>query len=366
MNSSTTISLTQKQQISPRVALVAPSLDILGGQGVQASSLANALRQEGFDVSFIPVNPRFPAGISWLRRVPVVRTIINQLIYIPSLYKIRHVDVVHAFSASYWSFLLSPLPAILAARLFGKLAILNYHSGEASDHLANWGLRVHPWLRQADEIVVPSSYLSDVFAHYEYKTRVIRNFVDLASFRFRERKNLRPRLLSARNLESYYCVGNTLKAFALIRKRWPEATLTIAGYGSEENQLRGWVKKHELDGVSFVGRIEQEDMPALYDQADIFINSSVLDNQPVSILEAFAAGLNVISTPAGDIPAMVKDRKTGYIVPYDDPQAIATAVDRLLEESGQARLMARRACDEVKKYTWPQVSREWSRLYYQV
>lgn len=365
MNSSTAISLTQKLQRAPRVALVAPSLDILGGQGVQASSLATALREEGFDVRFIPVNPRFPAALEWLRRVPVLRTVFNQMIYIPSLYKLRHVDVVHAFSASYWSFLLSPLPAILAARLFGKFAILNYHSGEASDHLANWGLGVHPWLKQADEIVVPSLYLSKVFANYEYKTRVIRNFVDLASFKFRERKVLKPRLLSTRNLEPYYGVGNTLKAFAQIKKRWPEATLTIAGYGSEENELRNWVKKNELGGVSFVGRTEQEDMPALYDQADIFINSSVLDNQPVSILEAFASGLNVISTPAGDIPAMVKDRKTGNIVPYDDPMAIAAAVDRLLEQPGQARLMARRARDEVKKYTWPEVSREWSRLYHQ-
>src|SRR5690606_17545596 len=121
------------------------------------------------------------------------------------------------------------VPAILAARLLRKPALLNYHSGEASDHLKHWGMRVHPWLRLVDEIVVPSLYLEKIFAHHGYTTRVIRNMVDTSSFRYRERVPLRPRLLSARNLETHYRVDNTLKAFALVQKEYPDATLVIAG-----------------------------------------------------------------------------------------------------------------------------------------
>src|SRR5437773_2663983 len=197
------------------IALVAASLDILGGHGVQANALMQSLRSDGYTVSFIPINPRFPAGLRWLRRYPVVRTGVNQILYLPSLLRLRHADVVHVFSASYWSFLLGPVPAILAARAWRARVVLHYHSGEAEDHLARWGVLVHPWLRLVDEIVVPSSYLRDVFARFGYRTRVIPNVVDTARFRYRDRMPLAPRLLSTRNLEPYYRVDIVIEALAL-------------------------------------------------------------------------------------------------------------------------------------------------------
>jgi glycosyltransferase involved in cell wall biosynthesis len=61
------------------------------------------------------------------------------------------------------------------------------------------------------------------------------------------------------------------------------------------------------------------ELPALLDQADVFVNSSIVDNQPVSVLEAFAAGLPVVSTPTGDIANMIRDGETGLLVPAGDP-----------------------------------------------
>src|SRR5881296_2164939 len=116
-----------------RIGLVAASLDIVGGQGVQADTLSAELSNTGYDVTFVPINPRFPARLEWVRRYPYLRTVVNEALYLPSLLRLRNVDVVHVFSASYWSFLLGPVPAMLAARLFGKRLVLNYHSGEADD-----------------------------------------------------------------------------------------------------------------------------------------------------------------------------------------------------------------------------------------
>lgn len=346
-----------------RVAIVAPTLEIVGGQGVQAEALAAELRKAGYDVLFVPVNPAFPPGLRWLRRYPYVRTLLNQVLYLPSLLRLRCADVVHIFSASYCSFLLAPAPAILAAKAFAKRAILNYRSGEADDHLSRWGLLVHPWLSLVDEIVVPSEYLRSVFAKYGYRVQVIRNVVDLSRFRYRDRLPLRPRLLSARNLHPYYQVDNTIKAFALIKQHYPEATLTVAGYGDEGERLRRLASSLSGDGIRFVGRVEPPAMPKLYDDADIFVNSSVLDNQPVSVLEAFAAGLPVVTTPTGDIKAMVHDGGTGLIVPPAEPAAMADAVAALLENPDRANCIARHARQEVEKYTWSQVCREWAQVY---
>ena len=347
----------------PRLALVAASLDILGGQGVQARLLADALRNDGYEILFVPINPRFPPGLRWLRRRAYARTLLNEALYVPSLLRLRRVDVVQVFSASYWSFVLAAVPAILAARSLAKRVVLHYHSGEADDHLARWGTLVHPWLRLTDEIVVPSEYLRGVFARHGYRARVIRNVVDTSCFRYRERAPLRPRLLSTRNLEPYYRVDNTLEAFALLRAQYPEATLTVAGYGREEGRLRRLAASLGAAGVRFVGRVEPRAMPDLCDQADVFVNSSVVDNQPVSVLEAFAAGLPAVSTGAGDIAAMVRDGETGLLVPPGDPAAMAKAVTSLLENPDRALLIARRARQEVEKYTWPRVRDAWAAVY---
>ena len=347
--------------IQPRIALVAASLEILGGQGVQAHALTEGLHKEGYAVSFIPINPAFPPGLRWLRRYPYIRTLLNQTFYLPSLLALGRVEVVHIFSASYWSFLLAPAPAVLMARFLGKRVVLNYHSGEAEDHLARWGILVHPWLRWVDEIVVPSEYLRQVFARHGYQARVIQNVVDTSRFAYRERAPLRPRLLSTRNFEPHYRVDTTLQAFALLRARYPQATLTLAGYGSEERRLRRLAAG--TDGIRFVGRIDPRAIPDLYDAADIFVNASAVDNQPVSVLEAFAAGLPVVSTATGDIANMVRDGETGCIVPRDDPAAIATAVIGLLENPARVLCVTRQARQEAEKYTWSHVREAWAAVY---
>src|SRR6187455_309392 len=98
-----------------RVAIVAPSLGILGGQAVQASRLLRAWHGDPDVLAWlVPVNPQPPAALRWLMRIKYVRTIVTQLLYWPLLFReLAHADVVHVFSASYSSFLLSPLPALL-------------------------------------------------------------------------------------------------------------------------------------------------------------------------------------------------------------------------------------------------------------
>ena len=142
-----------------RVAIVAASMRIIGGQAVQAQQLLDAWHRDGqISARLVPINPVAPWPFSALQRIKYVRTLITQACYWPLLFReLRRADIVHVFSASYSSFVLSPLPAIVVAKLYGKRVIVHYHSGEALDHLANWGALVHPWLKLADEIVVPSA-----------------------------------------------------------------------------------------------------------------------------------------------------------------------------------------------------------------
>jgi glycosyltransferase involved in cell wall biosynthesis len=127
--------------------------------------------------------------------------------------------------------------------------------------------------------------------------------------------------------------------------------------------LRRLVEDGKLADVRFVGKVDPRDIPRLYDEADIYLNASVVDNQPVSILEAFAAGVPVISTGTGDIPAMVQHEQTGLLVPPFDPDAIAQSVMALLAQPERALSFARRAHDTIGRYTWPAVRDAWADVY---
>lgn len=345
-----------------RVALIAASLDIIGGHGVEAQLLERALRAEGHDVVLVPINQRFPRRLEWVRRWRGLRTLVNELFYAADLRRLAKVDIVQVFSASYWSFLIAPVPALLASRLLGKRAILHYHSGEADDHLAHWGWLVHPWLRLAHEIVVPSEYLRSVFARYGYRVRVIYNIVDVSAFAYRERSTFQPRLISTRALERPYGIDVVIRAFGRLVKIRPDAELVVAGTGHEDGVLRELAAPYG-GRVTFVGRVEPAAMPAVLDRADFFLNASVVDNQPVSILEACASGLAVVSTGTGAIADMLGGGARGAIVPLADPDAMARAVLAQLDAPEQTREMTRRARAHIERFTWLAVRSAWAHVY---
>src|SRR5437870_5011537 len=125
-----------------RVCIVAPSLDVLGGQSRQAARLLEGLRDEPtLEVDFLPHNPRLPGVLRKLQTIKYVRTAVTTLLYVAMLViRLPRYDVVHVFSAAYYSYLMSAMPVIFIAKIYGKRIILNYRSGEAEDHLEHWRL----------------------------------------------------------------------------------------------------------------------------------------------------------------------------------------------------------------------------------
>ena len=348
------------------ILLVGPSLDYVGGQAVQLQRLLRRLGSTpGVRPQFLPVNPRL--GMPWraLQRVRYVRTVITSAAYAFSLVRrVPGADVVHAFSASYWSFLLAPVPALVVARFAGRPSILNYRSGEASDHLERWGWLVIPLMRLAGCIVVPSGYLVSVFARHGLTAVAIPNFVELESIPYRRRQHVRPVFLANRNFEPLYNVACVLRAFSRIQARHPHASLAVVGDGPEGPALRRLAAELGLQHVTFCGRVVPGDMARYYDAADIYLNAPNIDNMPNSILEAFAAGLPVVSSDAGGIPWIVRTGENGLLVPCDDDAALADAALGFLADPARALRMADRGRAEVtEKYAWPAVEAAWLACY---
>ena len=352
-----------------RVLVVAPSLDIYGGQARQAVRLMTGLAgEESLEVGFLPHNPRLPGPLRALQRIKYVRTVATTVAYALMLAaRVPRYDVIHVFSAAYWAYLLSAAPALLAARAFGKRSILNYRSGEADDHLENWTRTAAPTMRWADVIVTPSGYLVEVFARHALRARFIYNIVELDRFRFRERNQPRPVFVVSRLHEPLYNVPCVLRAFRLIQDRYPEARLTVAADGYLRPELeRLAFEELKLANTEFIGFVPFERMPEMYDSHDVYLTATNIDNMPSSITECMASGLPVVTTDAGGIPYIVTHEETCLMVGRDDPRAMAAAALRLLEEEGLAARRTRRAREESRKFEWPAVRDEWVRLYHEL
>jgi len=348
-----------------RVAVVVASQRILGGHSVQARQLLDAWRADGsVDAWIVPIDPVPPAPIDRLLRIKYVRTIATQLWYWPLLLReLRRADVVHAFAASYSSFLLAPLPAVLVARLLGKPVVLNYHSGEAPDHLRRSAVARFVLRRLVDANVVQSAFLRDVFRSFEIDAKVVPNIVDLRQFTYRVRDPLRPRLLCTRNFEPIYNLSCVLRAFAKIQAYYPAATLTLVGSGSQDAILRDEAAALRLENVTFAGRIAPSEVHASYADADIYVQAPRIDNMPLSLLEAFASGLPVVSTDVGGVPSMLRHGVDGLLVADNDAGGLADQVVKLLTQPALARRLAESAYRTLAAYQWPVVRDGWLQAY---
>ncbi|MEO8074814.1 MAG: glycosyltransferase family 4 protein [Acidobacteriota bacterium] len=347
-----------------KIAIVAPSMGILGGQAVQAQRLIDAWRGDP-DVQawLVPINPVPPGPLRHLLQVKYLRTVGTQLVYWPLLAReIRRADIVHVFSASYFSFLLAPLPAVLIARMLGRPVVMNYRSGEAPDHLKRSAI-ARATLRSVARNAVPSRFLHDVFAGFGIASTIIPNIVDLDRFAFRRRETVRPAVLSTRNFEALYNVGCTLRAFGLVQARYPEATLTLVGAGSQDASLRQMSADLGLRHVRFAGRVPPADIWQYYADADIYLQTPNIDNMPSSVLEAFASGCAVVATNAGGVPAILTDGVHGLLVNCNDHEAAATAIGQLIDDGplrGRLAAAARASCEP---YRWETVRTRWMALY---
>jgi glycosyltransferase involved in cell wall biosynthesis len=347
-----------------RVLLVAPSLAILGGQAVQADLLLRNLRAEGVSADLLPINPVPWWPLNYLTSIKYVRTLIVSILYVASLlFKVWRYDVIHVFSASYFSFILAPTPALLIATLYRKRKILNYRSGEAEDHFTRWGKSIFWIIRLADKIIVPSGYLVDVFGKFGFRAESIFNISDSGAFQDRERRVVTPHILVARNLEPLYDIETSIRAYAVIKSKYKAATLTITGYGSEEHRLKSLMRDLNIQDVTFTGRVERKQMPELFHQADIFLNSSVIDNMPVAIVEAFHAGLPVVTTDAGGIPYIVRDRESGLLAPKRDVNALAAALGEAIDNADLRQKIIDGGRAFAQECSWPRVKWKWARAY---
>jgi glycosyltransferase involved in cell wall biosynthesis len=350
-----------------RIVLVGPLPPPAGGMANQTELLGRLLEREGSRVVRVRTNASYrPAFIA---RVPVARAFFRLVPYVHQLgLRVRGAALVHVMANSGWSWHLVAAPALRAACRAGVPAVLNYRGGDAERFFARSFSKVAKSLKTARAVVVPSEFLRDVFARYGVRAEVVPNLVDLERFRpgaFSD--NGAPRLLIARHLEPIYDIETGIRAFQILRERYSDATLDVAGSGPDRARLERLCAELGCDhSVRFLGQVSNDDMPSLYASADIALNPSLVDNMPISILEALASGVPVVSTNSGGIPSMVKSGEEAVLVRPRDPEEMASAVARLWERPERRKELRDAGLRRASEFDWSSVRDRWRQVYERV
>lgn len=349
-----------------RVAIIAPSeAGLPGGQEVESTLLLRRWQDDPeAEVFFVPNNPRFPIWLRKLEQIRYLRTIVRLPIFLLRAWKAAsRANVLHAFSAPYSSFVLNCVPIWLIAKLRGKAFVLNYHTAREWEKLASSRL-AKSVLKRTERIVVPSAFLAAKFEELGVQTFVVPNIIDEDRFQYRPRTPLRPIAICTRSLSPDYGIEVVIDAFAMGLHDYPGAALYLIGDGPGRKQLESLVQALGLTSrIVFCGAMPNEKVAEWFKQADIFLNASFLDNAPLSILEAMAAGLPVVTTAAGGIPFLLHHEETALLCPIGDARALADQLRRLLEEPELALHIAHRAHQQSRMYRWVSVRTKWLEVY---
>ena len=329
----------------------------------QTRQLAALLTAEGCAVEVVQTNVSYRPA--WTARLRGIRALIRLLPYTLRLWRaLQGAELVHVMSNSGWAWHLFTVPAVWIATLRGVPVLVNYRGGTAAAFFARQFVWVRPTLKRADVVVVPSGFLREVFEARGVETTVVPNIVDLARFSPADSPPPGPHVVVTRNLEPVYDVATALRAFARVVSRVPSARLTIAGSGPQRAELEQLASKLGIENrVRFTGRLDNTELPALYRTASVALNSSLADNMPISLLEAMASGVPIVSTRVGGIPHFVEDGTTALLVPTGDAVAMADAIVRLLDDPELTKRIANAAIAAASRFSWSSVRPQLLRAY---
>lgn len=210
--------------------------------------------------------------------------------------------------------------------------------------------------------ISPSLFLKNVFESHHYKVIYIPNFLDLEQYPFKEREKQKPNLLWVRAFHKIYNPMMAVRVVKELVEKWPAVSLTMVGADKDGSLLEAKQLAKELgvkNNIKFTGYLSKTDWIALSSQSDFFINTTTADNMPVSVMEAMALGLVIISTNVGGIPFLLKNESDSFLVDNNDSYAMAQRINILLQDSSIGVQLAANARKHSEIFSWNHVGKQW-------
>ena len=248
--------------------------------------------------------------------------------------------------------------------------VLTLHGGLLPEFATRHPRRVKRLLERAAAVTTPSRFLLEAFEAIREDLVLLPNPLDLERYPFTERQRPSPNLVWLRAFHRVYRPELAVETLARLLPAHPAARLLMVGPDKDDGSLeetRRAISRHGLEErVEITGAVPKSAVPFYLDRGDVFLNTSDVDNAPVSVVEAMACGLAVVSTDAGGIPHLLRDGEDALIVPRGDADALARAVDCLLSAPGLAARLSRQARETAAERDWSRVLPRWEALLREV
>jgi glycosyltransferase involved in cell wall biosynthesis len=275
-------------------------------------------------------------------------------------YGVAQVDVFSG-PAFFWA-----EAACWTLRRAGKPYVLTLHGGNLPGFSRGRAARARRLLRSAAVVTTPSRYLLEGMRPHREDLRLLPNALDLNAYPFRLRAAPRPRLVWLRAFHEIYNPTLAPEVVRLLAEAHPEVRLTMVGPDKGDGSLQRTRARAEALGVAeriaFPGAVPKAEVPRWMGEGDIFLNTTNVDNTPVSVLEAMASGACVVSTDVGGLPYLLDGERDALLVPPGDAQAMAAAVRRVLAEPGLAERLSRGGRAKTEGVDWAVVLPQWEAL----
>lgn len=325
-------------------------------------------------------------GSIFIHRIGIGIPLIDKLL-LPSLgaLKALRLNHKHKFQA-YWCIMVSfaSLAAYKANFLYRKKVplIVSLQEGDSEEYFAKkWGgLIDFSWkliLKKTSFLTTLSTHLQERARKLGYvgKTQIVPNGVDVRKFSQEllpgRRAQLRQEfalvvgdvvLITASRLTAKNGIADVIKALPLLP---PNIKFIIFGTGELKQDLKELASILGVSNrVSFKGFVSHSELPQFFKASDIFIRTSLSEGFGNSFVEAMAAGLPCIATPVGGIVDFIKENETGIFAKVGNPQSIADAVMKLVDNPDLVSKIKKQAFEMVKsKYDWDIIAQEMKKIF---
>jgi len=239
-------------------------------------------------------------------------------------------------------------------------------------HGGNIDLRIkkNRWMtkfvfKNSDINISPSKYIYNIFKNNNFKVTYIPNCIDFSNYKFKQRQNVRPRIIWLRSFHEIYNPKMAVNVLKIISDCYSDAELVMIGPDKDGSlkHCQELSKKYKISHkINFVGYLNKIDWIEIAKDYDLFINTSKVDNMPVSILEMMALGLPIVSTDVGGIPFILEHGKNSLLVKDNDDQNMAFQIKYLIEKPSFAYKISMKAFEDSKRFSTDLVVPEWSKI----
>lgn len=325
--------------------------NILGSHGYNKTSVENVgplLENEGFEVFYASS----VKNIFFRLLDMIVKTI--------RFYKVDFVIIDTYSTLNFWySFVVSQLCRLL------KVKYITYcHGGNLPNRLKSNPKIAKLIFENAFLNLMPSNYLLQSFKSYQISNlKFIPNSIKINEYDFKLRENVGPKILWVRSLAQIYNPKMAVDVLEKLKTNFPSAELCMVGpeNGVSITELKKYADSKKLT-VNFTGKLSKEEWTKLSMEYDIFINTTHFDNTPISVIEALALGLPVVSTNVGGIPFLVKNDETAILINDSDVEGMVKAIENLINNPQLSQKLSLNGRKLVEQFDWEIVKNLWKEI----